>query len=119
VSWANPLIKEVFINLVDNAVKHSRDPVRIGIAMSRVNRNGRQYNRVAIEDNGPGIPDERKDEVFHRLKRGQTKARVLGLGLYIVKTLVDSFDGIVEVEDRVEGDYTQGSRFVVILPCAE
>ena len=115
----NPLIKEVFNNLVDNAVKYSGDPVQIGISVDQVDRNGRSYHRVAIEDNGPGIPDEKKREVFHRLSRGQTKARGTGLGLYIVKTLVESFDGIVEVADRVEGDYTQGSRFLVYLPVVE
>jgi PAS domain S-box-containing protein len=119
VVWVNPLIKEVFDNLLDNAVKHSGDPVQIGIAVDRVDRNGRQYHRVSIEDNGPGIPDKKKDEIFNRLSRGDTKARGTGLGLYIVKTLVESFDGIIEVENRVEGDYTQGSRFLVYLPVVE
>jgi signal transduction histidine kinase len=108
----NPVIKEVFNNLIDNAVKHSGDPVRIGIAMSYVERNGRKYHRVSIEENGPGVPDEKKGEVFHRLGRGQTKARGTGLGLYLVKTLVESFGGMVELEDRVNSDYSQGSRFL-------
>jgi signal transduction histidine kinase len=40
----------------------------------------------------------------------------MGLGLYLVKTLVDSFGGRVWVEDRVIGDYSKGARFVVVLP---
>jgi PAS domain S-box-containing protein len=119
VVLVNPVIKEVFNNLIDNAVKHSGDPVKIGIVVSHVERNGRAYHRVAIEDNGPGISDEKKNEVFHRLKRGHTKARGTGLGLYLVKTLAESFGGIVELEDRVSGDYSQGSRFSVYLPAVE
>jgi signal transduction histidine kinase len=40
----------------------------------------------------------------------------MGLGLYLVKTLVDSYGGRVWVEDRVPGDRTKGARFVVMLP---
>ena len=119
VALVNPLIKEVFNNLMDNAVKHSGDPVQIGITVDRANKNCHKYHRVAIEDNGPGIPDEKKEDVFLRLKRGQTKARGTGLGLFIVKTLVESFNGIVEVADRIAGDYTKGARFVVYLPVVE
>jgi signal transduction histidine kinase len=110
------LIKEVFNNLLDNAIKHSDDHVRIRVSVTQANKNGRRYHRVAIEDNGPGIPDEKKEDVFHRLRRGKTKARGTGLGLYIVKTLVESFEGIVEIENKAAGDYTQGSRFLVYLP---
>lgn len=39
-----------------------------------------------------------------------------GLGLYLVKTLVDRFHGNVSVEDRVQGDRSMGSKFVVVLP---
>jgi signal transduction histidine kinase len=43
----------------------------------------------------------------------------MGLGLYIVKTLVESYGGRVWVEDRVAGDHTKGARFVVMLPTVE
>jgi PAS domain S-box-containing protein len=116
---ANPLLKDVFSNLIDNAVKHSSDPLVMVVNVSKVSQNGSAYQRVAIEDNGNGIPDDKKEEVFHRFKRGQTKARGTGLGLYIVKTLVESFGGYVEVQNRVLDDYTQGTRFLVYLPAME
>lgn len=116
---ANLMLKDVFANLVDNAVKHSDGSVHIGIKVDWVAEDGRAYHRVAVEDDGPGIPAEKKAAIFHRLKRGQTKARGTGLGLYIVKALVESFHGRVEVEDRVPGDYTKGSRFIVDLPALE
>ncbi len=116
---ANPLLKDVFANLVDNAVKHSNGSVHIGIKVDRVAEDGRAYYSVAVEDNGPGIPAAKKDGIFHRFKRSQTKARGTGLGLYIVKTLVESYHGRVWVEDRVPGEHTKGSRFVVYLPVLE
>jgi PAS domain S-box-containing protein len=112
---ANPLLKDVFANLLGNAVKHSGGSVTINLWVDRA-FDGIEYYRVVVEDNGPGIPDEKKAEVFYRFKRGQTMARGTGLGLYIVKTLVDSFYGRVKVEDRVPGDYTKGARFIVYLP---
>jgi len=116
---ANSLIKDVINNLVDNAVKHTIDPVIINVSMEHVREDGQAYCQVAIEDNGHGIPDNKKDMVFYRLNRGQTMARGTGLGLYIVKTLVEGFGGTVRIEDRVAGDYMKGARFVVCLPTVE
>jgi signal transduction histidine kinase len=117
---ANELLYDVFRNLVGNAIKHSYRPgIDIDIRLETVSEDGKKYYKVMVEDNGPGIPDDMKDKVFNRLQRGDTTARGLGLGLYLVKSFVDSFHGKVRVEDRVTGDYTKGSRFVVLLPAIE
>ena len=113
---ANELLKDVFTNIVDNAIKHSSLPVVINLSLSHVTEAGRDYFRVHIEDNGPGIPDEQKEKIFERMMRGETRTMGTGLGLYLVKTLVDSYHGKVWVEDRVPGDYRKGSRFVVLIP---
>jgi PAS domain S-box-containing protein len=115
---ANGLIEDVFTNLVGNAIKHSagRKPVEINIKMDKAYENNEEHCRVAIEDNGPGIPDDMKDKLFDRLRRGKTKASGKGLGLYLVKTLVEEYHGRVWVEDRIKGDHTRGARFVVSLP---
>ena len=72
-----------------------------------------------VEDDGPGIPDDFKSRIFNRMLKGTDKAKGMGLGLYLVKSLVDSYGGRVWVEDRVPGDHTKGARFVVMLPAAE
>lgn len=72
-----------------------------------------------VEYNGPGIPDEVKEKLFHRLERSATKAHGKGLGLYLVRTLVEGYNRDVWVEDRVPGDHTQGAKFVILLPAAE
>ena len=52
----------------------------------------------------------------YSVKRGRTKAGGTGLGLFLVKTLVDSYNGKVWIEDRIQGDYKKGCRFNVLLP---
>ncbi|MCD1293532.1 hypothetical protein CUJ83_00790 [Methanocella sp. CWC-04] len=118
---ANQFIKDVFTNLIGNSIKHSQNsgPVVIDVKTERTIVDNKEYCKVNIEDNGPGIPDPRKDEVFGRFATGSAKTRGLGLGLYLVKVLVESFNGKVWVEDKVAGDHTKGCRFVVLLPMAE
>lgn len=116
---ANPLVKDVLNNLVDNAVKHTNDSVMIDINVCRIEHKGLPFCQISIEDNGSGIADDKKSLIFQRLISGRTKTRGTGLGLYMVKALVESFKGSIRVEDRVEGDHSQGARFVVSLPAVE
>ncbi len=113
---ADELLKDVFMNIIGNAIKHSSGPLAIDIDMDEVSDDGKDYYRVGISDNGPGIPDGLKKKLFTRFQRGETRATGRGLGLYLVKRLVDTFHGRVWAEDRVPGDPTKGSRFVVMLP---
>ncbi len=117
---ANELVKHVYSNIISNSVKHSDPgkPLHIWIFAYNVVEDGRSFVKCSIDDDGPGIPDDVKGRLFNRFQRGSTKAYGKGLGLFIVKTLVDDFYGRVWVEDRVPGDYTRGSRFVVMLPAA-
>jgi len=118
---ANELVKDVFSNLIWNAIKHSNPdkPLVINLDVAEALEGGKKYYRITVEDNGPGIAEVIKPQLFSRYNRGQTKAKGSGLGLYLVKTLVDKFSGRVWVEDRVDGDHMQGARFVVLLPAAE
>jgi len=113
---ADELLKDVFSNIIGNAIKHSTGPVMIDIELNTVSEDNKTYYRVDIIDNGPGIPDELKNRLFGRSQRGATKTMGRGLGLYLVKNIIDDFHGKVWVEDRIPGDYTKGTRFVVMLP---
>ncbi len=117
---ANELVEDAFSNLIWNAIKHSdpSKPIMININVSETFENSSNYYLVAVEDNGPGIEDTVKAKLFQRFIRGKTNAKGSGLGLYLVKTLVESFHGYIKVEDRVQGDHTQGTRFVIALPAA-
>jgi signal transduction histidine kinase len=115
---ANNLLKDVFTNIVGNAVKHSTGPLIIRIRHYCAERPGAKTCVVEIEDNGPGIPDQLKSALFPVSQGTPRKGVTRGLGLYIVRTLVSDFGGKVRVEDRVPGDYSQGCRFVMELPAA-
>ena len=113
---ANELLHDVFANLVSNAIKHTGDRADITVSVDVLESDGDRHCRVSVEDNGPGIPDDFKDQIFNRVLKGTNKAKGMGLGLYLVKSLVESYGGRVWVEDRVAGDHTKGARFVVMLP---
>ena len=87
--------------------------------IGRVGENGQSYCRVSVEDNGPGIPDDNKGTIFNRALMSTSKAKGMGLGLYLVKSLVDGYNGRVWVEDRIAGDQTRYARFVVLLPALD
>lgn len=114
---ANELLQDVFTNLITNAIKHSDEdkPLVITVKVEHVRENDRMYYKCIVEDDGPGIADALKEKLFHRFQRGATTAHGKGLGLYLVRTLVDGYGGKVWVEDRVPGNHKKGARFVVML----
>lgn len=113
------LLKEVFCNIINNSIKYSGPEVTIDIVTGDTPVQNKKYYSIAISDNGMGIPDEIKHKIFNRFQRGTTKAHGKGLGLYIVRSLLEKFNGSVKVEDRVPGDHTKGVKFTVILPAKE
>ncbi|HDP97392.1 MAG TPA: HAMP domain-containing histidine kinase [Euryarchaeota archaeon] len=120
---ANDLLPDLFHNIIINAIKFNmHDTVKIEIEMMPVekivNALPRKYWKISISDHGPGIPDERKDMIFIESSRLEDSTRGMGLGLSIVKSLVDLYDGDVWVEDRENGAYEKGAKFSVQLPAS-
>lgn len=104
---ADGLLPTVFINLIGNAVKFGGPDVKIAV---RVEERGEEI-LVSVEDTGPGVPDEVKVKLFHRFERGMGRGNGEGLGLFIVRTLVERYGGKVRVEDRVPGRPGEGAAF--------
>lgn len=117
---ADPLVNDIFYNVINNSAKHG-EMKKVEVVV-RPDSSGRQnYWRVEVHDQGKGIPDERKPLVFQRFENLDTgmAAESHGLGLSVVKALIDRYQGKVWVEDRVKGDHTKGSVFVILLPKAD
>jgi two-component system sensor histidine kinase KdpD len=115
---ADPLLSEVFANLIGNSLKFGGKNVNIFLSVTDLGDRA----EVAVSDNGPGIPDSVKPLLFRRFERGQTKVRGKGLGLYLCRMLVERYGGKIWIEDRVPGHPEQGVIFKFQLkkePCGE
>jgi len=112
------LIRELFINIMTNAIRYDTHPVvEIEITIESRHEDEKKSWIVSVADHGPGIPDDVKAVIFDRFSNAPKK-KGSGLGLHIVKTLAARYGGRVWVEDRVAGDSSQGSVFKVQVPAA-
>jgi len=96
---------QVFENLIVNAIQHSEgDLIRVS------GKNEDEEIRISVEDDGNGIPDDVKPNVFEKgYKKGEKAG--FGLGLYLAKRITDIYDGRIEVKDSELG----GAKFDVYL----
>lgn len=106
-------LQQVLWNLLVNAVKFTPPGGRVGLALRRVN----SHAEIVIEDSGVGITANFLPHVFERFRQADASTTRrhggLGLGLSIVKSLVELHGGTVNAESPGEG---QGSRFTLTLP---
>ncbi len=117
---ANSLLIEVFDNILYNAIKYNENTVpSISIRLSKIQKAAHKYVKLEFIDNGIGIPNDRKEQIFQRVYEERMSVSGSGLGLSLVNTIINSYDGQIWVEDRVLGDYNKGSNFVIIIPEAE
>jgi len=103
-------LERVFANLMNNALKFTPELGRVTV--SSMQQSGEVV--VAVTDTGPGIAPEEVPSVFEKYRQGAASPsrQGVGLGLFIVKTLVEGHGGRVEVESTVG----QGTCFSVYLP---
>jgi PAS domain S-box-containing protein len=113
---SNGFLKDAFSNVVENAIKHSEGPLTINVDITKAIEGAREYYRVVVEDTGPGVPDTLKGTIFNFIYDNTMKASRRGLGLNLVKTIIELLNGNVWVEDRVTSDPTRGAKFVIMLP---
>jgi PAS domain S-box-containing protein len=108
--WDRLRLERVLTNLLSNAFKYGKgQPIEL-----RVERTD-GHGRLIVRDHGPGIAREQQREIFERFKKAPApgeKKEGFGLGLYIVRQLVEAHGGTVQVDSR-EGE---GATFTVELP---
>ena len=104
-------MRQAFANLIDNALKYTPEGGEVSVEGGR---DGEENVRVIVRDNGMGIPQEEQGRIWERLYRGDKSRgqRGLGLGLSLVRAVVEAHGGRVEVESQVGG----GAAFTVTLP---
>ncbi|WP_017241734.1 sensor histidine kinase [Streptomyces sp. SS] len=110
--WADPdKIDQILGNLLENAVRHGDGTVTIEVAPATAGEDGEEGTEVTVSDEGPGIPEASMNRVFTRFWRGSKRGGT-GLGLYIVKGVVEAHGGTITVGRGPRG----GAEFRFILP---
>jgi signal transduction histidine kinase len=113
VALAKDQLTQILVNVLENAVKHGRDAGQIFIAAFDA---GDNFVEIRIDDDGPGIPIEEREDVFAVARRGKrVQAQGRGLGLAVVRLLLDRVGGSVVVGDSP----FNGARFTIRVPLLE
>jgi PAS domain S-box-containing protein len=109
--WADPFrLRQVFLNLIDNALAAGLGPVAITVRFAAAELGGRPALRVTVADDGPGFAPEVLGQLFEPFVT--TKVRGTGLGLAICKRLVEAHGGRIEAASAAAG----GAEVAVTLP---
>ncbi len=109
--------QQIMINILDNAAKYSEQNSTV-----KITANNHENNvRIAVKDNGTGISKENLDKIFEKFARIEnhltSKTQGSGLGLFIVKNLVEKMNGSIIAESSTKPD-DHGTIFTITLPAA-
>jgi len=110
---ANDFFMDIMLNLFRNSIVYANDEVHLEVEIDPLERQGRDYWVMHVSDHSRGIDPERRKGLFERYMDG---AQGTGLGLSVVKALVDVFEGEITVGDRIPGDYAKGTVFTLVFP---
>jgi light-regulated signal transduction histidine kinase (bacteriophytochrome) len=109
-------LQQLFQNLISNAIKYTKPgtPAQIEVTSSYEENSGKMYNCISVIDRGIGFPQEYAEKIFKMFTRLHGKAEYsgTGVGLAIVKKVVDNHDGYIDVKSA-EGE---GATFKIFLP---
>lgn len=114
---ANELLLDVFENILINSVMYNRnETVKIDVIISQDQINDKDYVKFEFKDNGIGIKNERKDLIFQNIKGlHKNNSKGMGLGLSLVAKFIELCKGKISVENRIKGDSSMGSNFIIHL----
>ncbi|TXT60642.1 MAG: putative Histidine kinase [Promethearchaeota archaeon] len=114
---ANELILDIFENILLNAIRHNiNDEIEIIINYFPTETKQLEYIRFEFIDNGIGVENSRKQEIFERKNNSDQNGKGMGLGLSLVSKIINLYGGNICVEDRVPNDHSKGSKFIFFIP---
>jgi two-component system CheB/CheR fusion protein len=120
ISADSDRLQQALRNLLTNAIKFTPRKGKITVRLNSIKEPSHKWVRIQVEDTGKGISSELLPLLFTRFKQADSSATRefggLGLGLSIVRHLIDMHGGTVKAESPGEG---KGSVFTVTLPCAQ
>ena len=111
------LCEQAFVNLIQNAydaMGTSGGVLKVSAAATNGERAGVE---VRVEDSGPGVPPELREQIFNPFVT--TKKTGVGLGLSIVSRIIDGHHGTIRIEDAGQQNGSHGARFVIFFPVGE
>lgn len=107
-------LKQVLINLINNAYEAMDKDGNIAItAEEGTGEEGKNIVRITVADNGTGIPEEDIENIFDPFYSTKKQSGGTGLGLSVVKGIIEKHEGVIKVESEVG----KGTSIVVELPC--
>jgi PAS domain S-box-containing protein len=108
------LIHQLFMNLINNALKFSKETPRVTINWERVRKDHLMFAEITVADNGIGFEEEDVMRIFETFTRLHSKDKFegSGLGLSLCKRIVDRHDGFI----YATGNKNKGATFTVLLP---
>ncbi len=110
------LLTEAFENILRNGIIHNtNNKIELKGNVSKEKEEERDFVKIEIEDNGIGIPNGIKENIFKRDYKSDRSTGGMGIGLSLVRKIINIYGGKVWVENKVEEDFTQGSRFIIHL----
>lgn len=105
-------LQEVFVNIIENAIKYTPKDGHVAVTTSYTNTEC----SISISDTGPGIPEAKHEVIFHKFTRLPDAKKAdpngTGLGLYIAKKIVELHNGTIAIKP----DAKEGTTFVITLP---
>jgi signal transduction histidine kinase len=115
----NELLVDIFENILINTIRYNVNSiVEIFIKISKEYKDNHEFIKMEFIDNGIGISDEKKKIIFEQNNRKYKGSKGMGIGLSLVKKIIDSYSGHIYVENRVQEDYSKGSNFILLIPRA-
>ncbi len=105
-------VTQILVNVLENAVKHGREAGRVFLSIANLDE---RYVEVRVDDDGPGVLPAERGAIFELARRGSNaRARGNGIGLALVRLMLDRIGGEVDVTDSPGG----GARFRLRIPVA-